>query len=91
MADSRTATAPSLCWILRQFAELLTEQTQGLLAAQNVSAAIHRASTQEYAARQEYIRALGVLTDLTISDQTPSSSSPEQSGESDAAKEKPPL
>jgi DNA-binding NtrC family response regulator len=58
----------------RQFAELVTEQNQGLIPSPDGSAAIHRARTDESFARREYIRALRILTDFIVSDQTPGSS-----------------
>ena len=55
----------------RQFPKVLTEQKQGLHPAPDVSAAIDQAEHQLSVARQEHIRALRILTDLTTTDQTP--------------------
>jgi len=57
----------------RQFDAVLAEQGQGLLAPDGL-VAIQRARIQESLARQQYIRALRILTDFIISDQTPGSS-----------------
>jgi CheY-like chemotaxis protein len=50
------------------FLKLLEEYNQGLTPAPDGSLAVRQALTQESAARQEYMQALRILTDVTRSD-----------------------
>jgi CheY-like chemotaxis protein len=55
----------------QQFRKVLADQNEGLLPAPDGSHAVRQARIHESAARQEYIRALRIFTDLIVGGKTP--------------------